>query len=169
MRHKYITGVGSRQAPKQILLAMAQLAGRLVQSGWTVRTGTADGADAAFIMGAEACPDRLRVYGPSDATPTALQIARKYHPAWDRCSDYAKRLHARNVLQVLGDDLKTPSKLLVCWTLDGCKRHGTRTIKTGGTGTAISIASENGVPVYNLKNTKDMAAVQKWLANNKTK
>jgi len=43
------------------------------------------------------------------------------------CSDYAKKLHGRNVKQVLGDDLKTPSDFLLCWTKEGKDVGGTRT------------------------------------------
>lgn len=62
---------------------------------------------------------------------------------------------ARNVQQVLGGDLKDPSNFVICWTPDGCENSVCRTQDTGGTGLAISVASEYGVPVYNIKNYID--------------
>jgi hypothetical protein len=90
-------------------------------------------------------------------------MAGLYHPAWGRCSDYAKRLHGRNSLQVLGDNLKTPSGFLVCWTKDGATSHYERSIDTGGTGTAISIATAYDVPVYNLQRYEHFMIIMKWL------
>jgi hypothetical protein len=127
---------------------------------WTLRSGGAQGADTAFERGAGGKAD---IFLANDATLEAAKIAREYHPAWDRCTSYAKRLHARNAFQVLGGDLKTPSKFLLCWTPDGCEKHADRTIKTGGTGTAISIASENGIKVYNLYHLHNVERIKRYL------
>lgn len=145
----YYTGVGSRKTPEGIIEYMKSLATWLEIHGYVLRTGDADGADAAFRNGC----DRAKVYKAKDATEQAKQIASQFHPAWDKCSEFAKKLHARNAFQVLGDDLNTPSKFLVCWTPDGCESHEQRSINTGGTGTAISIASANNIPVFNLSNS----------------
>lgn len=144
---KYYTGVGSRKTPKAILKLMYRIACELRELGWTLRTGDADGADAVFREGA----GKLRqVFTAKDATPHACKIAKSFHPAWERCSPYAKKLHGRNSFQVLGRNLKTPSRFVICWTPDGCLDHEHRSIKTGGTGTAISIASVHKIPIFNL-------------------
>jgi len=69
-------------------------------------------------------------------------MASVIHPAWYRCSDYVRKLHARNCFQVLGRDLRTPSSFLVCWTLDGAD--------IGGTRTAIVLARNHSIEVINL-------------------
>jgi hypothetical protein len=71
-----------------------------------------------------------------------MAIAAKHHPAWYRCSDAARKLHARNVHQILGRDLASPSKFGVCWTADGQA--------SGGTGQALRIADAYGIRVFNL-------------------
>ena len=144
---KYYTGVGSRKAPRDILMLMRGVAAVLRAKGFVLRSGGADGADKAFESGAGSSKD---IFYAKDATPAAMEIAEKFHPAWDRCGEYARKLHGRNSFQVLGPGLNDPSNFLICWTPDGCIDHATRTIQTGGTGTAISIASENGVQVFNL-------------------
>lgn len=58
----------------------------------------------------------------------------------------------RSVFQVLGSDLLTPSRFVLCWTPDGCEHHITRSSKTGGTGLAISVASSHNIPVVNMAN-----------------
>jgi hypothetical protein len=143
----YYTGVGSRKTPQDVLQLMCDIAKQLQTEGYTLRSGGAEGADRAFEAGAGL--DKTIFYA-KDSTPQAEAIASQFHPAWDRCSTFAKRLHGRNSFQVLGNKLDTPSKFLICWTPDGCMHHVDRTIKTGGTGTAISIADAYDVPVYNL-------------------
>jgi len=158
---KFYTGVGSRKTPKPILKIMENLARKLSKDEWILRSGGAAGADSAFQVGAGSCS--YQIFRAGDATTEALDIAKKFHPAWDRCSDYAKRLHGRNAFQVLGQDLKTPSTFLICWTPDGAKTHAERTIRTGGTGTAISIADHYKVPVFNLRNYGDLVRVERFL------
>ena len=61
----------------------------------------------------------------------------------------------RNVHQILGLDLRTPTSAVICWTADGATSITTE--DTGGTGQAIRIASDLGIPVFNLKNHDDMS------------
>jgi len=150
------TGVGSRTTPADVLSLMEKIASRLAtHTLYTLRSGGADGADAAFARGAGAQAEIYlpwRSFAPGQHPraellvtgddPDARVIAASYHPAWDRCSRGARALHTRNVHQVLGRDLAQPSQFLICWTPGG---HD-----LGGTATAIKIARANGVIVYNL-------------------
>jgi hypothetical protein len=62
---------------------------------------------------------------------------------------------ARNAMQVLGPDLDTPSKVVVCWTKNG---------KTsGGTGQALRISLYHGVPIFNLGVKLLESRVREWL------
>lgn len=87
----------------------------------------------------------------------ARRIAERLHPNWEACSKGAKAMHSRNVLQVLGDDLNTPSKFLICWA----KTRGDGI--SGGTAMAWSIAEEYGVPCFNLNNKIDLTRIEDWL------
>ena len=160
MNRKYYTGVGSRNTPPGILKLMEDIARHLQREGYTLRSGGAGGADTAFETGAGLDKE---IFYAKDATPAAMEMAGRFHPAWNALrrdgtpvvSDYAKKLHGRNSFQVLGRNLQIPSRFLICWTQDGCKRHVDRTQDTGGTGTAISIADANNVHVYNLATKGD--------------
>ena len=66
----------------------------------------------------------------------------------------------RNVYQVLGKDLNTPSEFVICWTPDGAETANERSIKTGGTGFAIALADSLGIPVYNLANPESLEEVR---------
>lgn len=157
----YYTGIGSRRTPEVTLQAMARLAQLLARHGYTLRSGGADGADTAFEEGCRAAGGAMELWlpwkgfnqrGASQYLPTEAhhQLASTLHPAWERLSRGPKALHARNTGQVLGVDLKTPSGFVVCYTPDGAEAEHEVTRDTGGTGTAIRLASRNQIPVFNM-------------------
>ena len=151
--NNYYAGVGSRQTPSDMLETMKLISQYLEQKNYILRSGGASGADKAFEAGVF---NNKEIFYANDANRDAERIAALYHPAWDRCSSYAKALHARNAFQILGRDLKTPVEFVVCWTPDGAETHAQRKYETGGTGTAISIANKLGIRVYNLVNTQSL-------------
>jgi len=170
----YYTGVGARKTPSHVLRLMGRIACVMALKGWTLRTGDADGADRAFREGALATAGRslVEIYTANDIDQMdgpAMMVAAEYHGAWHRMSVYAQKLHGRNVYQVLGPGMDSPSKGLICWTPDGVTVHAKRTIATGGTGTAISIASEHDVPVHNLANEESYHMWEEWADEQRTK
>lgn len=77
----------------------------------------------------------------------AQVIASTVHPAWDKLKQGAKNLHSRNCYQVLGKDLNTPSKFLICYA----ETQG-KSVK-GGTRTAYELARSADIPCFNLFTT----------------
>jgi hypothetical protein len=154
---------------------MRELAQALASAGWTLRSGGAEGADSAFAAGALAkAPALAEIYLPwrgfngsastrFGVSEQALAMARTVHPAWDRLSVAARKLHARNCYQVLGAQLDAPSRFLVCWTADGCEDAASRSARTGGTATAIVLAERHGVARFNLGRPGRGAALREWL------
>ena len=164
----FYAGIGSRKTPDHILVGMTEAASELSNKSWCLRSGGAKGADSAFQLGVT--NECMEIYRPSPEQKydgalwnQALMIAADSHPAWRACSDYAKALHARNVFQVLGADLNTPSRFVMCWTPDGAELWKDTTRATGGTGTAIRIADMYGVPVFNLANESAVNRINHWL------
>jgi hypothetical protein len=147
---KYFTGIGSRSTPEPILALMLDIAIYFCGKGYTLRSGGASGADSAFEAGAGT---NKEIYLPwrgfnksknqyVEIPDEAYRIAGEFHPAWDKLKNAVKKLHARNVMQILGRDLETPSKLVICWTKEGKM--------IGGTAQAIRIAKACEIPVFNL-------------------
>ena len=56
-------GIGARATPPEVLRLMTQLAGRMEQDGWRLRSGGARGADAAFETGVQN-PSMRAIYLP---------------------------------------------------------------------------------------------------------
>ena len=153
---KFYAGIGSRETPVAKLFFMAKLAYFLEKDGYTLRSGGATGADKAFSDGCKAKEIYVPWEGYNDlpyrypVPDEAYIVAMNHHPNWERLSNGARKLMARNTMQILGPKLDNHSKFVICWTPDGCTSTGERTSKTGGTGQAISIATTYNIPVYNL-------------------
>lgn len=172
------TGIGSRNTPEPILHIMVHIASTMAPGGWFLRTGFAAGADQAFGLGVENAlgsdgggminylpwpqfndaphaSDDVRFMTPFVGSPDlydqAQDIASQYHPAWHRCSQGAKKMHTRNVAQLLGEDLQSPSRLVIGYTNDGKD--------SGGTGQTFRMARGLGIEVFNLYHDADRKAM----------
>ena len=174
----YYTGIGSRSTPPDICSLMTKCAKRFHELGFILRSGGASGADQAFQRG---CSGKAEIFLPSPdfqeefqakfppektiyrLSSQALKLASETHPAWDRCTPYARLLHARNTYQVLGEDLNTPTLLVLCWTPEGEEKESQCTIRTGGTATAIRLADRRGIPVFNLYNPDALSRLKALL------
>lgn len=144
-------GIGARATPEPVLLEMQNIAMQLALRGWVLRSGSAAGADTAFDKGRLAMGGKAVLRTRTTWQP-ALDHAAQFHPAWDRCSDIAQALHARNSLIMLGDWLDKPVSFVVCWT-EG----------SGGTAQALRIANAYNVPVFNLIVADAAARLWEWL------
>lgn len=173
----YYTGIGSRQTPPFIQGIMTEIATKMQENGWILRSGAAPGADTAFEKGAG---DQKQIFLPwprfnnretgySEVSAAALVMAQAVHPAWEYLSAAVRRLHGRNAYQILGPDLDNPVEGVICWTPDGAYTGEICSKKTGGTGTAIKIASKYGVPVLNLKQVEHYHVIAGWLRQEERK
>lgn len=147
----YYAGIGNRETPKEICVQMTKVANQLDSENWILRSGGAKGADSAFESGTTQALVSYRAdyyltkYGKfqydAEILKEAEKIASTLHPAWDKCNEYARKMHTRNVFQILGHDLNTPVQKVICWTPKG------QTI--GGTATALRLAEWNQIQVIN--------------------
>ena len=150
--NKYYTGIGSRKTPEDICKQMTAIAGILEIEDYILRSGHADGADMAFENGVIS-EDYKEIYLPWKGfngstsklytqSDKAMESVYDYHPYASKLSKPVKKLMARNFHQVLGVDNNTPSDFIIYWTPS--------IADMGGTGQAIRIATDLGIPTYNL-------------------
>ena len=164
-------GIGSRTTPDDQRCRMADIAAGLAKQGWTLRSGGAPGADTAFEWGCDQVQGTKEIYlaermmsrntclassvpYSSEQQAAALDLASRLHPAWHKCSDYARALHARNGYQILGIDLNEPVEMVICWTPEGKV--------TGGTGQAMRLAQILKIPILNLAMLSDAAFMETY-------
>jgi hypothetical protein len=178
---KIYTGIGSRETPKQILELFRTVGEYLAKEGFTLRSGAAGGADAAFETGCDKAQGLKEIFIPwqnfnnrSNRQPPdyvaskkeAFQLAEKFHKRWDTLSDAGKKYHARNAHQVLGWDFDKPTSFIICYT------HGGK--GKGGTGLALRIARQRRIPIfdagrYSNKNNAELFEMVKEFVNKTVK
>lgn len=184
---KFYTGIGSRETPQEVLDVMRKFAYLYAKKGYVLRSGGAEGADTAFAEGwgdawSESVNNTMQsdckaeIYLPwnefngqlstmegrvlvtnKTILEQAEQIASEVHPAWGSCKQGARKLHTRNVFQVLGATLDKPSTAVLCYALV----QGS-SVK-GGTRTAVEIAKKYDVPVFNLAEPKVFEKFKKYV------
>lgn len=133
-------GIGSRSSPPEILTVMTDTAVYLDKLGYVLRSGGAAGADQAFQKGST----KSEIYTAHDATIDSIKLASKFHPAWHNCNEYTRKLHGRNSMIILGQNLDTPCDFVLCWCVEDS--NGPK----GGTGMGIRIATAKNIKVLNL-------------------
>ncbi|MCF8861627.1 hypothetical protein Ab1vBOLIVR2_gp33 [Agrobacterium phage OLIVR2] len=151
-KSKSYCGIGSRETPNDICDLMTGFASLAEELGWKLRSGGAEGADLAFEKGVIKGTNK-EIYLPWGSfngsksmlfppSAEAMKMAEQFHPNWAACSPGARKLHARNAHQVMGQHLTNPVQFILCWTKDGKD--------IGGTALAIRIAKAHGISVFNM-------------------
>ena len=158
---KYVTVIGSRELPHKYAERLIEVIKILNEQGYVIRSGGAKGSDSLVTKFATSKHIFVPWIGFSGSVEEydvskfrnyqkAREIAAAHHSQWGYLSNGVRKLHTRNVYQVLGMRLDEPSEFIVCYTPDGATHETTNL--TGGTGQAIRIAVTYKVPVYNVQN-----------------
>lgn len=155
---KYYTGIGSRETPSDICSLMTKISRRLEKKGYILRSGGAKGADLAFQEGVQKIQNTIIYYAYTSIPDWAFEKVNEYtdkNRNFDTFAPYARKLLARNMMQVLGEDGTTPSKFLICWTPQGKE--------VGGTRYAMRCAKAHGVPIFNLGIPEDRERLERFV------
>lgn len=170
----YYSGIGATETPQEILDKFSKVGQFLCKKGFILRSGHAPGADYAFEKFLDFTKKVAEIYLPwnnfgfnnvpkawhdginyftftnfdKKIQDKAMKLAENIHGHWEKCSDGARLLLARDVNQCLGLDLKTKSQFVVCWT-PGAE-------EVGGSKICIKIAKKNKIPVYNFGDEKQI-------------
>lgn len=160
---KIYTGIGSRDTPEDVLLLMKKIGFFLAQEGYTLYSGGAGGADFAFEQGCDLAQGSKKIFvpwknfgkkhgrvpQPTDicGTPALAkqifkELVAEYQDFSPLAKDYIWALMERNMCQILGPDMKTPTSNVICWT------PGAEDV--GGTRWALRLARREGVSIRNL-------------------
>lgn len=157
----YYAGIGSRETPEDVCRKMFAAGRAMAKLGFILRSGGAAGADESFELEVNdyaathgSDPQLLKeIYLPWQGfrkNPSPLYgsckrsrlLAKEFHPNWANVSPAGRDFHGRNCYQILGRELDRPSSFVLCWTKDGAI--------TGGTGQALRLAQEYGIPILNF-------------------
>ena len=157
---KIFAGIGNRDTPPFFAKLITFVGKRLADVGYFWATGGSGEADYATmnvsVRGYVYPPwDRFNGLRMKHAIPKkAYDKAKEMCDHWERMGKGPRALHARNMMIIAGPYLDPGDvvDLVICYTRDGCDCHASRSIHTGGTGSAISYADQLGIPIVNLAN-----------------
>ena len=157
---KIFAGIGNRDTPEFFAKLITKIGKRLADAEWWWATGASGEADKATMS----VSMRGYIYPPwdnfegfkmqYDIPRKAFDKASEYVNKWSSATPGFKKLHARNMMVISGpymdpDDIVD---LVLCYTRDGCDSKQTRSLATGGTGSALAFAYDCGIPIVNLAN-----------------
>jgi hypothetical protein len=152
---KIYTGIGSRSTPESILNLIHLVSKKLDDMGFLLRSGGAKGADTAFEMfsnnkeiylpwngfnGRKHDDESYFNYTQCSGHLIAEETVINFHPNPKALSNAGQKLMARNAMQIMGRDYKSPTDVVICWTNE-----------TGGTNQALRIAKFHNISILNLK------------------
>ena len=152
---------------------MRSIAAQLAVQHWVLRSGGADGADTAFEEGAGSFTKQIflpwKKFNDNlskfwNVSETAINDSLKFHPTPDRLGQGARKIMGRNLYQVMGLDLNTPSSFLVCWTPFNTEDAFDPEKRIGGTGQAIRIATKQDIPIVNLNTLEHRTRLQEFVS-----
>lgn len=166
----FYSGIGSRQTPQHVMNSMIIIAEWLATEGYTLRSGNANGADVAFGLGCDSVCGKSEIFLPyknfngdcrnsihitnKRILKQATQIMKSLKPESYTWNAKNTPYHQRNVFQVLGVNLNTPSKFVICYTDTGAEsEYDVLSMQdNSGTSTAIVLADRLAIPVINMYN-----------------
>lgn len=169
-----IACIGSRETPLPVLSWMTETGEKLVRAGYTIVSGNAPGADAAWACGGNrADPTRVELclpwehfnpYAVHERNPIRVvrgtdvvhakfyELVKATHPNWGKLSTETLQLHARNAMIVTGADLVLGA-------------IGPGSVRGGGTGAAFRIAHRLRIPAFNVADALVREMVERRLAD----
>ena len=169
---RFYTGIGSRKAPKRVLELIETISMDLEKKSFVVRSGDADGCDKAFTNKIK--DGNKHIYHPwrgfTENTPIlyeaetwTYEIIRNVHNGWNKLKESEKKLHARNVHQVLGHQgFLNKSEFVILYAEPNKMLNKIVSLK-GGTNSAFQLAMKNNIKVYNLYFSKDIEELNKFM------
>lgn len=175
-RRNFVTVVGSRKTPTTDLNKMRAIITALVALGFALRSGGAEGVDD-LVTETDCFREIIipwngfnKLYhepkkGFFNATylqgyTKARALALKVHPNPSALTRGAIALHTRNVYQLIGTvgyNRNELSRFVVCYA------PIEKGSVTGGTRTAVVIAEELGIRVYNIYDIKQLVRLCRML------
>jgi hypothetical protein len=150
-KKRHYAGIGSRETPLEVCRKMTEIASKLSQFHYVLRSGGAPGADSAFEVGAKNKQIFLPWNGFNGKVENReeylipekrLDLVEQFHPNPKALSKRGLDLMSRNSYQILGPELNDPVDFVLCWTKDGKF--------SGGTAQGLRIAKHYDIPIFNF-------------------
>lgn len=189
------TVIGSRDTPLPAQDAITDFAAAVQHNHGVVRSGGAPGADSACERGITD-PHAKQIFLPysnfngvsagvgvyvldqlhSRHQRVAQEIASRFHPNWEAVlkKSTSVKMMTRNVFQILGPELKSPSDIVVMWAKGtrvsiAKKDHQNRIFEVpGGTGLAVRLAHHLEIPILHVDLPEHQTIIEAYRQGDET-
>lgn len=165
-------GIGPRNISFVVLCQIRVIATELAKMGYYLSSGHGSGSDQAWSL--DTPPDKQTIWLPwagfnganshpafkIATNPLLLNIAESFHPNWSALSQGAKKLMARNVAILFGNDLLQRVDFVLYWQAPNINRY------KGGTGHTLRIADSYEIPTFNIGNHVELKSLYQFLMEN---
>jgi hypothetical protein len=190
----YYAGIGMRDKypldlNERVNATIIDATSTLARLGYTQRSGHAPNTDMKFESGALAANGKLESYLPKkgfnnapsfdpryinlDSMPNTIKnearsLTEKFHPNTQKLDNFSFSAMDRNAFQVLGRDLRTPSKFILFVAKKSFFDNSGRIMDcSGGTGQAVRIAYYYKIPAFNLLYEPHLQRLEDFIKNYK--
>jgi hypothetical protein len=161
-------GAGSKDAPEDVQKVMQETGKRFHEKGWVLRSGGEGDPEKGFMMMYSRLT-KTRIFLPFDGynswvdtdrdcgctavgeNMAARELARA-GPGFDDLDATFTLKRTRDVCRVLGKDLRSPARRVICWTPDGAETASDCGPITDSSYMVIRLATRFDIPVDNLSN-----------------
>ena len=168
--YKAYACLGNKEAPQEVIDHMVRLVQDLDREGWTLRTSGGEGPEERIEIETE----RKEIHLPwakfnnreskfCRNDKNANDIVSSFHPTFGSLKPAVQAIVARQAHVILGKDLRSPVRFLICWSEDGAEDGKTKSIKTGYMSMPIAIAHSLSIPIFNLKNPDALQRLKNYL------
>lgn len=168
--YKAYAALSNKNAPEEVVETMRRLVHKLNDEGYTLRTAGNEGPEESL----EAQTEQKEVHIPwkgfnnresrfNRNDNNAIEIVQAFHPTFASLKPAVQAIIARSAHVILGKDLRSPVRFLVCWSEDGLENAKDRSIKSGYMGMPVAVANSLSIPVFNLKNADATTRLRNFL------
>ena len=169
----FYTGIGDVDTPHEIGWIMTEVAQKLSSVNFTLRTGANLGAEETFSKAVHD-PALKEVYLPWSKFNNndsqlfnigflGMEIAKDHNKNFNVLSNGARSFLATVSYQLLGKDLKTPSKMVITWSADGQESMLRRYRYSGNNAQVARVANTFNIPIFNLRNNGSLGKLKQFL------
>ena len=150
----------NEELPDNVKTVIGSISTTLVDNGYTLRS-TGSSKDPGQEVGSQSFKSKVEHYLPwegfnqltSDRGAPGedyFRIAAWAKYKYNNSPPVIKAFLANETRVILGDDLATPIKFLLTWTMDGASTKKQTNFQTGYSSYAIDLCSDMDIPVFNL-------------------
>ena len=84
------------------------------------------------------------------SSPESMDLAKKVYPTWEKQKEYMLKIYSKNIRMIAGQNIRSPSRFVLCWSPDGIETSAARTNNSDGIEFYLKVSEVYKLKAYNL-------------------